>query len=110
VDRTLYEAAAADGAGPLRRLWHVAFPAMRPVFIIVVTLAAIRGLRVFTEIFLLTNGGPDGSTEVIMTLVYKLGLERNELGIASAGSMLLLVATVVLTLLVQILRRRGDKR
>lgn len=110
VDRTLYEAAAADGAGPLRRLWHVAFPAMRPVFIIVVTLAAIRGLRVFTEIFLLTNGGPDGSTEVIMTLVYKLGLERNELGIASAGSMLLLVATVVLTLLAQTLRRRGDKR
>ena len=110
VDRSLYEAAAADGAGPLRRLWHVAFPAMRPVFGIVITLAAIRGLRVFTEIFLLTNGGPDGSTEVIMTLVYKLGLERNELGIASAGSMLLLVATVVLTLLAQLLRRRGDGR
>ena len=110
VDRTLYEAAAADGAGPLRRLWHVAFPAMRPVFTIVVTLAAIRGLRVFTEIFLLTNGGPNGSTEVVMTLVYKLGLERNELGIASAGSMLLLVATIVLTLLVQLLRRRGDQK
>jgi multiple sugar transport system permease protein len=106
VDRTLYEAAAADGAGPLRRLWHVAFPAMRPVFGIVLTLAAIRGLRVFTEIFLLTNGGPDGSTEVVMTLVYKLGLERNELGIASAGSMLLLVATVVLTLAAQLARRR----
>jgi multiple sugar transport system permease protein len=42
-----------------------------------------------------------------MTLVYKLGLERNELGIASAGSMLLLVATIVLTLLAQIRRRRG---
>jgi multiple sugar transport system permease protein len=106
VDRTLYEAAAADGAGPLRRLWHVAFPAMRPVFGIVLTLAAIRGLRVFTEIFLLTTGGPDGSTEVVMTLVYKLGLERNELGIASAGSMLLLVATVVLTLAAQLARRR----
>jgi len=106
VDRTLYEAAAADGAGPLRRLWHVAFPALRPVFGIVVTLAAIRGLRIFTEIFLLTNGGPNGATEVVMTLVYKLGLERNELGIASAGSMVLLVVTVVLTLIVQGVRRR----
>jgi multiple sugar transport system permease protein len=106
VDRTLYEAAAADGAGPLRRLWHVAFPALRPVFGIVITLAAIRGLRIFTEIFLLTNGGPNGSTEVVMTLVYKLGLERNELGIASAGSMLLLVVTVILTLVVQLVRRR----
>jgi multiple sugar transport system permease protein len=110
VDRSLYEAAAADGAGPLRRLWHVAFPAMRPVFGIVVTLAAIRGLRVFTEIYLLTNGGPNGSTEVVMTLVYKLGLERDELGIASAGSMLLLVATIVLTLLAQLLRRRREAR
>ena len=106
VDRSLYEAAAADGAGPLRRLWHVAFPALRPVFWIVLTLAAIRGLRVFTEIFLLTNGGPNGSTQVIMTLVYQLGLERNELGIASAGSMLLLAATVVITLVVQAGRRR----
>jgi multiple sugar transport system permease protein len=106
VDRSLYEAAAADGAGPLRRLWHIAFPALRPVFGIVLTLAAIRGLRVFTEVFLLTNGGPNGSTEVVMTLVYKLGLERNELGIASAGSMLLLAATVVVTLVARAGRRR----
>jgi multiple sugar transport system permease protein len=106
VDRSLYEAAAADGAGPWRRLWHIAIPALRPVFAILFTLAAIRGLRVFTEIFLLTNGGPDGSTEVIMTLIYKLGLERNELGIAAAGSMVLLLATVVLTLAVQFARRR----
>ena len=75
------------------------------IFAIVVTLAAIRGLRVFTEIFLLTNGGPNGSSEVVMTLVYKLGLERNELGVAAAGSMLLLAATVVLTLAVRAVRR-----
>ena len=110
VDRTLYEAAAADGAGPLRRLWHVTLPALRPVLAILLTLAAIRGLRVFTEIFLLTNGGPNGATEVVMTLVYKLGLERNELGIASAGSVLLLLATVVLTVAVQTARRRGAAR
>ena len=105
VDRALYEAAAADGAGVLRRIWHVTFPALRPVMSILLTLAAIRGLRVFTEIFLLTNGGPNGSTEVLMTLIYKTGLERNQLGYAAAGSMLLLGATVVLTLIVQAFRR-----
>ena len=46
VDRTLYEAAAVDGASTLRRLWHVTLPALRPVFAILFTLAAIRGLRV----------------------------------------------------------------
>jgi len=109
VDRTLYEAADVDGASLPRRLWHITMPALRPVFAILFTLAAIRGLRVFTEIFLLTNGAPSGSTEVIMTLIYKLGLERNELGIAAAGSVFLLAATVSLTILVQVLRRRGRK-
>lgn len=109
VDRALYEAAGADGAGPLRRLWHVTLPALRPVLVILLTLAAIRGLRVFTEIFLLTNGGPNGSTEVLMTLIYKLGLERNELGVAAAGSMVLLGASVILTLAVQAARGRGTR-
>lgn len=110
VDRNLYEAAAADGAGPLRRLWHVTFPALRPVFLIVITLAAIRGLRVFTEVFLLTNGDPAGSSEVLMTLIYKLGFERFELGVAAAGSVVLLLATVTLTLAVQFGRARVDLR
>jgi multiple sugar transport system permease protein len=108
VDRALYEAAAVDGASIWRRLWHVTFPALRPVFAILLTLAAIRGLRTFTEVFLLTNGGPDGASEVLMTLIYKLGLERSgELGVASAGSVVLLLATAVLTVLVQVMRRRG---
>jgi multiple sugar transport system permease protein len=111
VDRMLYEAAAVDGASVWRRLWHVTFPALRPVFAILLTLAAIRGLRVFTEVFLLTNGGPDGSSEVLITLIYKLGLERSgELGVASAGSVVLLAAIASLTVLVQVLRRRGAHR
>ncbi|MFE4258014.1 carbohydrate ABC transporter permease [Streptomyces sp. NPDC056883] len=109
VDRTLYEAAAADGAGVRRRVWHVTLPALRPAFVILFTLAAIRSLRVFTEIFLLTNGGPNGSTEVLMTLIYKLGLERNELGVAAAGSMVLLAASVALTLAVRLSGARGKE-
>jgi multiple sugar transport system permease protein len=106
VDRGLYEASAVDGAGTPRRLWHVTFPALRPVFAIVFTLAAIRGLRIFTEIYLLTNGGPNGSTDVMMTLVFRLGLERNEYGVAAAGTVELLLATAVLTVLTLALRRR----
>ncbi|MFC7614150.1 carbohydrate ABC transporter permease [Actinokineospora soli] len=110
VDRTLYEAADVDGATIRQRLWHVTLPALRPVFVILLTLAAIRGLRVFTEIFLLTNGGPNGSTEVLMTLVYKLGLERSELGVAAAGSVVLLLATVALTVAVRLVRARSDAK
>ena len=106
VDRTLYEAAAVDGASTWRRLRHITLPALRPVFWILFTLAAIRGLRVFVEVYVLTNGGPNGSSEVIMTLVYKLGFQKNELGVASAGGIILFLVTLALTVIVQMLRRR----
>ncbi|MBO1330458.1 carbohydrate ABC transporter permease [Streptomyces sp. VRA16 Mangrove soil] len=109
VDRGLYEAAKVDGASRWQRVWHVTVPGLRSVFSILFILAAIRGLRVFTEVFLLTNGGPDGSTEVVMTLIYKLGLEQNRLGVGAAGAVLLFVATLILTVVVQLLRRRESK-
>ncbi|MBE1591278.1 carbohydrate ABC transporter permease [Nonomuraea angiospora] len=106
VDRTLYEAAAVDGASTWHRLRHITLPALRPVFWILFTLAAIRGLRVFVEVYVLTNGGPNGSSEVLMTLIYKLGFQKNDLGVASAGGIVLFLATLVLTLVAQMLRRR----
>ncbi|GIG62198.1 sugar ABC transporter permease [Longispora fulva] len=109
VDRSLYEAAAVDGATPWRRLRHITVPALRPVFGILFTLAAIRGLRVFTEVFTLTNGAPNGSSEVLMTLIYKLGLQRGELGVAAAGSIVLFAATLVLTVGVRLFRRRDAR-
>ena len=109
VDRALYESAAVDGATTWRRFVHVTLPALRGVFAILFTLAAIRGMRVFTEVFLLTNGAPNGSTEVLMTLIYKLGLQRGELGVAAAGSVVLFLATVLLTVVVRLLRRRETR-
>lgn len=106
VDRSLYEQSAVDGASTWRRFLHVTIPALRPVFAILFTLAAIRGLRVFTEVFLMTNGAPNGSTEVLMTLIYKLGLQQGYLGVAAAGSIVLFVATVILTVGVRLLRRK----
>ncbi|GMA27888.1 carbohydrate ABC transporter permease [Arenivirga flava] len=108
VDRSLYESASLDGAGWLGRIRYVTLPALRPVIAILVTLAAIRGMRIFTEIFLLTNGGPNGSTEVLMTLIYRMGFERIELGVAAAGSVVLLVGTIALTLIVRAAVRRRD--
>jgi len=106
IDRGLYEAATVDGASTKQRILHVTLPGLRPVFAILFVLAAVRGFRSFTEVFLLTNGGPNGSTEVVMTLIYKLGLEQNRLGVGSAGAVLLFAATLVLTVCVQLLRKR----
>ena len=93
-----------------RRLWHVTLPSLRRGLRDPVHPRRHPRMRVFTEMFLLTNGGPNGSTEVLMTLIYKLGLERNELGVAAAGSVVLLLSTVVLTLAMQSARARRAQR
>ncbi len=109
VDRNLYEAAAVDGAARWDRFVHVTLPALRPVGTILAVLAALRGLRSFTEVFLLTNGAPNGSTEVLMTLIFKLGLEQGKLGVAAAGSMVLFLAIAAVTWAVNTWRRRAAR-
>jgi multiple sugar transport system permease protein len=107
VDRNLYESAAVDGASRWTRFLHVTLPSLRPVITILFLLAALRGLRSFTEVFLLTNGGPGQSTQVLMVLIYKLGFEQSKLGVAAAASMILFVATAAITVAVYAWRRRG---
>lgn len=110
VDRSLYEASAIDGAKLRHRLFYVTLPALRPAMTIVLILAAVRSLRVFTDVWVLTGGGPAGATEVWMTRIYSLGFERNQMGIAAAASILLLIASVVLTgIAVALTRKRAEK-
>jgi multiple sugar transport system permease protein len=101
IDRQLYEAAALDGASAWRRLRHITIAELRPVTTIVIILGVIAGLRVFTEVYVLTNGGPGGSTEVAVTYAYHTGVQNNDLGYASAISTLLLIATIAITLLLR---------
>jgi multiple sugar transport system permease protein len=110
IDRQLYESASIDGAGAWQRLRHVTLPSLRPITTIVLTLGVIRGLRVFTEINVLTGGGPGGSTETIVTTTYKAATVSNDTGYAAAISTLLLLATIVLTCLTLWWRNRQEAK
>ena len=109
IDREQYEAADVDGASALQRFWFVTLPSLRGVVVVVVTLGVIRGMRVFTEVWALTGGGPGSSSETIVSYTYKSGIQGNDLGYASAVSTLLFVATAVLTAASLLLTRRGEK-
>ena len=110
IDRNLYEAAAMDGAGTLRRVRSIVIPNLRGSFAIILTLSAIRALGIFTEVYVLTGGGPAGSTTTWMTQIYSVGFSRNDVGVASAGSILLLLTTLTLTVVVRRLSaRKGQK-
>lgn len=71
VPAELYEAAEVDGAGTFAKLWHVTLPQLRGVMFVTLILQLIGTFQVFTEPFLLTDGGPANSTMTIMLLIYR---------------------------------------
>jgi multiple sugar transport system permease protein len=98
IPGTLYEAARVDGAGPLRRFIDVTVPMLSNTFAFVVIFATIAALQAFDQIYVLTGGGPYGSTQTIVMEVYRSGFRRLEIGFGSALSYVLLVATLLLSI------------
>lgn len=102
VPASLHEAAALDGAGPLRRFFSITIPQVKPMMLLVGTLSAISALRVFTEIYVLggESGGPGGGARTLPFLIRQVGLGfAGETGYACAISLLLFLLTLVFSLL-----------
>ncbi|MFI1176241.1 carbohydrate ABC transporter permease [Streptomyces melanogenes] len=88
----LYEAAELDGAGLLRKIWHVTIPQTRLILSLMFLMQIIATMQVFTEPFLLTNGaGPEGSTTTVVYLIYQYAFNFNNYGGAAALGLCLLV-------------------
>jgi multiple sugar transport system permease protein len=98
VPASLYEAARVDGAGAWGRLRHVTLPMLGNTFAFVLIFALIAALQAFDQIYVMTNGGPYGSTQTVVMEIYESGFRKLELGFASALSYVLLLATLVLSL------------
>ncbi|MFI9150288.1 carbohydrate ABC transporter permease [Streptomyces sp. NPDC053367] len=88
----LYEAAELDGAGLLRKIWHVTIPQTRLILSLMLLMQIISTMQVFVEPFLLTGGaGPEGSTTTVVHLIYQYAFNFNDDGAAAALGLLLLV-------------------
>lgn len=112
VPRSLLEAAEVDGAGPLRRFLSVTVPSIRPIMVLVGTLAAIAAGKVFAEVYTLSSGsgGPGGEARTLVFTIRETGLGLGgEAGYASAMSIVLFLATIGLTILVTRLNLREDR-
>ncbi|MFI2609435.1 carbohydrate ABC transporter permease [Kitasatospora sp. NPDC018619] len=110
VPRELHEAAAVDGAGPLHRFRHVTLPGVRPTMILISALISVSSLRVFSELYVLSNGlgGPGGRDMSVVMLIqmYSRGF-NGHLGYASALSLLLFVITLGPMLFLMRLNRKA---
>ena len=108
VPQELYEAAEVDGASRWRRFWHVTLPHLRPVLSMVVTLQLISTMRIFSQVYVMTNGGPAGASSSVIHYIYQTAVVRNAMGYASAVSIMLFVVILALTLIQRfVIRERG---
>ncbi|MEV6074611.1 sugar ABC transporter permease [Streptomyces sp. NPDC052069] len=97
VPSELYEAAEIDGAGIWRRVWHITLPSLRGVILIMLLLQIIGTLQVFTEPFVMTDGGPEDSTLTVLMLIYNYAFQNGDYGAATALSVLLALVLGVLS-------------
>jgi multiple sugar transport system permease protein len=112
VPKELHEAAAVDGAGAIRRFWHVTMPGVRTSMMLVGTLTGIGSLRVFTEIYMLggSTGGPGGADRTLPFYIRDVALDplTGNAGYGSAVSVALFVLTLGLTLIAQRLTKEDE--
>jgi len=100
------EAASVDGASGWRRFWRITLPLLSPSTFFVVVISLINGFQVFDQVFVMTGGGPDDASQVVVGRIYDLTFRYGRAGEASALSWLLF-ALILLITAVQI---RGQKR
>ncbi|MGI5917357.1 MAG: carbohydrate ABC transporter permease [Anaerolineae bacterium] len=97
VPQEYYDAATVDGANSLKQFWHVTLPLLSPTTFFVVITGMIGALQVFDQIFILTKGGPAGSTRTIVYYLWEHGFEYWDMGYASAVAYVLFAVIFALT-------------
>ena len=104
IDRTLYDAAAVDGANRWRSFRDITLPQIMGISVIMWILMAIWSVNDFETPWLLTQGGPSNATENLIVLAYKYTFTRNDVGIGAAISFVSLI--ILMTLAIIMLRRQ----
>jgi ABC-type sugar transport system permease subunit len=98
IPEEYYEAAQIDGAGRLRRFWHVTLPQLAPIVFFVIVVSGLLCARIFLMPFIITGGGPGNATRVLSMLVYETGFSYLKMGRAAAISVVLFAIALSFTL------------
>ncbi|WP_326645012.1 sugar ABC transporter permease [Nonomuraea fuscirosea] len=109
IDPSLYEAARLDGAGALRQFRHVTVPGVRREITVAGVITTIAALASFDLVFVTTNGGPAGQTNVPGLLVYRLAFNEGDIGGASALAVVLTVIVIAVVSAVRYFTRDEER-
>ena len=106
IPTDLYEAAKVDGARGWDQFWNITLPMMTPVLFFQLVVGVIAALQVFTQAFIMTNGGPNNSTLFLLLYMYQNAFNYWRMGYASALAWVLFIYILILTLILQFTSKR----
>ncbi len=98
IPKDVYEASAIDGANSWQQLWRITLPLLKRTTALVIVLQLIASLRIFDQMYLMTGGGPNRTTEVAIHYIYIAGFEGYRIGYASALSYVLFVLILIVSI------------
>ncbi len=109
IPSEVYEAARVDGASALRRFFHITLPLLNPTIVFLAVIGTIKTLQMFTEVYIMTDGGPLGSTTTIVYLIQQTAFSSYSKGYAAAMTAVLFFLILVLTIIqLKFLTRRVE--
>jgi multiple sugar transport system permease protein len=108
IPEELYEAARVDGAGAWARLRHITIPMLAPTTLFLLVMGIIGSFQVFTQIFVMTSGGPVQRTTTIVYYIYEAAFKFYEMGYASTLAFFLFAMLLVFTVFQLHLYRKAD--
>ncbi|MET4097064.1 sugar ABC transporter permease [Arthrobacter sp. UYCu712] len=106
IPTELYEAASIDGVGAFRRFFSISLPLVREMSSLMMIVTVSGAFQVFNEVMVMTSGGPNNSSQVLGTWLYRSGFVRNDFGYAAA----IATAVFIITLVLAVLQLRLSKR
>lgn len=99
ISQEIHEAAEVDGASGAKKFFKITLPQLRHMFVFVMITSIIGAFNVFEPIQLISGGGPDETTEVILFKIYNEAFENGDIGMANAISVIVLIILMLLTML-----------
>ncbi len=109
IPEELYEAASLDGANAVQRFFRITLPLLRPTLVFALVINTIRSFQIFTEVYVMTQGGPIGATTTLVYYLYNMGFQKFRMGYASALAYVLVLIILVFALVQMRLLRYGER-
>ena len=107
VSGDLYESASIEGAGYMRMVWHITLPSISPTLFFLLITNTIGAFQTFTQVKLMTEGGPGSSTNVLAYAIYKSAFLSNRWGYACARSIVFMVILLLISLVQFAVEKKG---